>query len=302
MSRMGSACNCNGVASEYAASHASRASDAHMPSATKRASSNPAKSPTSYDKTAAILLGWESGYCDTGVEPEVRFQCTSALNRCILTHSQLASLAKVLREEYNFVVESHLMHTRTAPQKQAFKHLSNFVDAHDDPQTLLIVYYAGHGYQSLTQPGHLALSGKPIYDESAMIAASIEWHEVERTLVATSSDVLVIFDCCRAGLLCRSAQEGLENNDRIFQCLGACESEQRTRSSGKQSFTTAMIWALEELAKEPSFPVTKLVKKIEAHAGFPHDDQRPVLFGGRFAPASANIHLARMPSLVPNGH
>lgn len=137
---------------------------------------------------------------------------------------------------------------------------------------------------------------------SAMIAASIEWHEVERTLVATSSDVLVIFDCCRAGLLCRSAQEGLENNDRIFQCLGACESEQRTRSSGKQSFTTAMIWALEELAKEPSFPVTKLVKKIEAHAGFPHDDQRPVLFGGRFAPASANIHLARMPSLVPNGH
>lgn len=220
----------------------------------------------------------------------------------MLTYSQLASLAKVLQEEYNFVVESHLMHTRTSPQRQAFKHLSNFVDDHDNPQTLLLVYYAGHAYKSLTELGCLALSGKPIYDQDKMIAASIEWHEVERTLVATSSDVLVIFDCCHAGLLCRSAQEGLENKDRIFQCLGACESEQRTRSSGKQSFTTAMIWALKELAKESSSSTTKLVKKIEAHEGFPHNDQRPVLFGGRFAPASANIHLARMPSLMPNGY
>lgn len=214
----------------------------------------------------------------------------------------------MLQEKYNFVVESHLMHTRTAPQRQAFKHLSNFVDTHDNFQTLLVVYYAGHGYQSLTGPGYLALSGKPIYHQDTMVAASIEWHEVERTLVATSSDVLVIFDCCRAGLLCKSAQEGLENNDRIFQCLGACESDQRTRSSGKQSFTTAMIWALEELAEESSFPVTKLVKKIEAHEGFPHDDQRPVLFGGRFAAASENICLSRMrsstlhrePSVVAN--
>lgn len=198
-------------------------------------------------------------------------------------------------------MQSHLMHTRTSPQSQAFKHLSNFVDAHDHPQTLLVVYYAGHGYESLTRPGCLTLSGKPIYDQDAMIAASIEWHEVERTLVATSSDVLVIFDCCCAGLLCRSAQEGLENSNRIFQCLGACESRQQTRSSGERSFTTAMIWALKELAKGSSFPVTKLVKKIEAHARFPHNDQRPVLFGGRFAPASANIHLARMTGLMPNG-
>lgn len=71
MSRMGSACNCNGVAGENAASHASRASDAHMPSATKRAFSKPGNSPTRYDQTAAILLGWERDYCDTGVAPEV---------------------------------------------------------------------------------------------------------------------------------------------------------------------------------------------------------------------------------------
>jgi hypothetical protein len=73
MSRLESACNCDGVARENAASHASRASDAHMPSATKRASSNLANSRTRYEKTAAILLGWEPDCCDTGVAPEVSF-------------------------------------------------------------------------------------------------------------------------------------------------------------------------------------------------------------------------------------
>jgi len=70
---MGSTCNYTGVASEYAASHASRASEVHMPSATKRAFSKPVTLPTRYDKTAAILLGWEPDCCDTGVAPEVSF-------------------------------------------------------------------------------------------------------------------------------------------------------------------------------------------------------------------------------------
>lgn len=191
------------------------------------------------------------------------------------------------------------MDTITPPQAQAFMHLSSFVKHHDASRTLLIVYYAGHGYHSSKGTGYLALSGKPIYYEDARIAASIEWNEVERTLVATSSDVLVIFDCCHAGLLCRSAQDGLVNRTRIFQYLGACESEQRTKSSGSQSFTAAIIWALKELAEESDFPITTLVKKIEARAEFPHHQQRPVLFGGRFAPVSENIRLARMPNTTP---
>jgi len=187
------------------------------------------------------------------------------------------------------------MHTRSPPQNQAFRYLSNFVDAQDDPQTLLIVYYVGHGYGSARGTGHLALSGKPIYDMETKIAVSVEWHEVERTLVSISSDVLVIFDCCQAGLLCRSAQDGLVTEGRVFQYLGACESEQQTKSSGRHSFTSAVIWALKELVDESSFPVTRLVKKIEEHTDFPNDQQRPVLFGGRFDPVSVNICLARMP-------
>ena len=186
------------------------------------------------------------------------------------------------------------MHTTTPPQIQAFKHLSNFVDAHAALRTLLIVYYAGHGYRSARDRDHIALSGKAFIELEDKFANSIEWHEVERTLVSINSDVLVIFDCCQAGLLCSSAREGSVTDGRIFQYLGACESQQQTRSAGEHSFTSAVTWALKELIGETSFPVTKLVKKIESHAGFPHGKQRPVLFSGRFDPASANICLGCM--------
>lgn len=200
----------------------------------------------------------------------------------------------MLHKVYHFDVEKHLLNTKDSPQKQVFKHLSNFVAAYDNPQTLLVVYYAGHGYKSAKGTGHLALSGKPIMDTKAKIAASFEWHEVERTLAETLSDVLVIFDCCNAGLLCKSALASRANDTRTFQYLGACESEQQTRRAGKHSFTSAVIWALEGLAEEASFPITKLVQKIEAHKDFPHDKQRPVLFGGRFNPVSEIICLAPM--------
>lgn len=185
------------------------------------------------------------------------------------------------------------MNTARPPQQQAFQHLANFVAAHDRPRTLLVIYYAGHGYSSARGMGRIALSGKPIYGQEEKLAGSIEWHEVERVLSATSSDVLVIFDCCQAGLLCRSAQEGFLNSNRIFQYLGACESGQATSRAGKLSFTSAIIWALKELSGEASFPITKLVQKIEAHEHFP-PEQKPVLFGGRFDPVSENICLAPM--------
>ena len=214
----------------------------------------------------------------------------------MLSRQKLKALQDVLRDDYNFTVELQLMDTVTPPQTQAFAHLGAFLHTHDTPRTLLIIYYAGHGYQTVRGTGFIGLSGMPIYHEKDMIKASIQWHEVERTLVATSSDVLVVFDCCKAGLLCKSAQGGHVNTTRTFQFIGACESEQMTKRAGAESFTLAMTWALKRLSGETSFPVTRLIQEIESHATFPHDRQRPVLFSGRFHPASENICLSRMPN------
>jgi hypothetical protein len=198
-----------------------------------------------------------------------------------------------MQDKYHFDVQTKLMNCETHPQEQAFQHLANFVSAQRQPHTLLIIYYAGHGYSSALRDGRIALSGTQLVDPTDQLTRSIEWDEVERTLSTTRSDVLVIFDCCQAGLLCRSAQEGLLNPNRSFQYLGACESIQVTERAGPRSFTSAMIWALEKLAMEPGFPVTKLVKTIEQHEHFPKK-QKPVLFGGRFDPVAENIWIAPM--------
>ena len=198
----------------------------------------------------------------------------------------------VFRDQYHFDVRKKLLHTQSDPQSQAFRHLSEFVDDENRPNRLLIVYYAGHGFSRAadTREGRISLSGRYLVNDREIEEESIEWIEVERVLSRTKADVLVIFDCCNAGRLCRQASRG---QDRCFQYLGACEAKHRTRRAGPQSFTHAMIWALGQLAKEPGFPVTKLVQVIQCYEHFPKD-QFPVLFGGRFEPASNNIYIAPM--------
>lgn len=117
---------------------------------------------------------------------------------------------------------------------------------------------------------------------------SIEWTDVERTLAKTRGDVFVIFDCCHAGLLCSPAHRG---PPRGYEILAACEARQRTRTAGPQSFTTAMTWALDQLATKPGFPSSELVSLIRSAPAFPKD-QYPVLYGARFSPCTGYTYLA----------
>lgn len=105
------------------------------------------------------------------------------------------------------------MHLQQYPQMQATKQIDDFVTEEDGVGKLLVVYYAGHGRAG--RNGQLVLSGSlstpqdedededggnTTADEAEN--ASIDWSTIETaTLAKTSADVLVIFDCCAAGLL-----------------------------------------------------------------------------------------------------
>ena len=169
------------------------------------------------------------------------------------------------------------MHMRLHPQIQATQHVANFVCENDSPEGLLIVYYAGHGWAEDESVGRLSLSGRfPVAPNEKDM--SIEWTEVEHTLGKTQSDVLVIFDCCHAGLLCRPATRGRQS----FYYVAACKEDQRTRSAGEKSFTTAMIWALQRLSNRPGFTVTTLISTLMEHDKFPRDEQEAVVYPSRF--------------------
>lgn len=195
----------------------------------------------------------------------------------------------MLQDPYNFSVRFKRMHARTLPQIQAMKHVVDFVYEADQAGRLLVIYYAGHGRAG--DHGQLMLAG------SLAQKASIDWTCVEITLEKTEADVLVIFDCCCAGLLFRQPTtfEG-QHQKRKFLYVAACRAEQRTLSAGPASFTSAMIWALERLAVDESgFTVRRLVRTLMSYEHFPRDTQEAVVFESRFSAVDGDIWLA--PSL-----
>jgi hypothetical protein len=176
------------------------------------------------------------------------------------------------------------------------KHVVEFVYEEDRSGRLLVVHYAGHGRAGSNGQLMLAGSIKP-ESEAASESASIDWTDVETVLRETKADVLVIFDCCCAGLLlCRPPELGGRRGRRKFLYVAACRAKQRTPSAGLQSFTSAMIWALEELAADGSgFTVRRLVRTLMSYEHFPRVTQEAVVFDSRFGTVEGDIWLA--PSL-----
>jgi hypothetical protein len=202
---------------------------------------------------------------------------------------QLQALQKVLQDSYNFSVRSRQINAQALPQIQAMKHVVDFVYEEDQAGRLLVIYYAGHGRAG--NNGQLMLAG------SLTQIASIDWTSVEIMLEQTEADVLVIFDCCCAGILhCRPPPEVRVCPRRKFLYVAACRAEQRTLSAGPESFTSAMIWALEKLAVDESgFSVRRLVRTLMSYEHFPRDAQEAVVFESRFGAVDGDIWLA--PSL-----
>jgi hypothetical protein len=172
------------------------------------------------------------------------------------------------------------------------KHVVEFVYEEDRSGRLLVVYYAGHGRAGSN--GQLLLAGSIAPEsEAAGENASIDWTDVEIMLRKTKADVLVIFDCCCAGLLlCRPPELGGRRARRKFLYVAACRAKQRTPSAGLQSFTSVMIWALGELAAGGSgFTVRRLVRTLMSYEHFPRG-QEAVVFESRFGTVEGDIWLA----------
>lgn len=177
------------------------------------------------------------------------------------------------------------MHVQIHPQVQATRNVSDFVYYEDHPRHLLIVYYAGHGAE---HDGKLLLAGRLTHTEAGP-DVYINWADIEVILGKTEADVLVIFDCCCAGILCRPVFGG--GLRRKFQYIAACKSDELTPAAGPRSFTSAMIRALQNMAGEPGFTTRRLVRKLMQHEHFP-SGQEAIVFGSRFGHVDGDIWLA----------
>jgi hypothetical protein len=96
-------------------------------------------------------------------------------------------------------------------------------------------------------------------------------------IYTANADVLLIFDCCFAGMLCGTIQRR-SFDTKLFEFLGATSSNGVARLPGPESFTSALIFALKELAGEKDgFTTSRLLAKILDAPNFPKQDQTPTL-------------------------
>jgi hypothetical protein len=167
-------------------------------------------------------------------------------------------------------------------------HVAEFVFEKDGPENLLIVTYSGHGFAS--SKGRLLMSGRRPKDYNAR-KMYIDWTDVEETLGKARADILVILDCCYAGVV-RSTLPPIQSTRRKFQYIAACRADQSTMSGGKESFSRAIIEALGSLASKPGFTTSELVRMLTAHHDFPRQEQEALVFDSRFGPADEDIWIS----------
>lgn len=122
----------------------------------------------------------------------------------------------------------------------------------------------------------------------------VVWHRAEELIKdAHKADVLLIFDCCYAGYLGRNIGRAPWSS-RSFEFLGATDAHSLTKVPGPHSFTSALVWALEQLADNtPGFTTSELQQKITEAEYFP-PGQLPVL-NERDKPCLRRLFIAPLP-------
>ena len=144
-----------------------------------------------YKEVEALLLCWDQSCSDMATEMEVE-----GLKAVFET-----------RFGYNTTVEHLNAQSKKRPQAQLNSKVAMYVENHDDPDTLLIIYYAGHG--ALGDDGDLYLQGlasilsngflllscyRALKDNTKSRKDKVNWKIAEKLLETAEADVLEIFD------------------------------------------------------------------------------------------------------------
>ncbi|KAG5801644.1 hypothetical protein H9Q74_001244 [Fusarium xylarioides] len=199
-----------------------------LQSAAKRASPNSAYSR--YSEVQVLLIRWEED------ELEVEWE--------------LNELQRVFHNLYGFTTDRFLIPTQNSHRKLNHKVLS-FVEEHENEDTLLIVYYGGHGIINKARQSTWSCKGDKSY-------ATVEWSAIQTLFEMVKCDVLLLLDCCAGA----SAAPLTERPTNIKETIAACGFETWTPRPGAQSFTHTLIEVLKEWASQLPFSAAMLHSEI----------------------------------------
>ena len=173
-------------------------------------------SPSKYDSVDVLLVTWDAD--DLGVENEV------------------GKLERVFETQYNFRTSRCIL-PNEEPGEYLTRGLLEFRRGKEgNPNQLLILYYAGHAAKDRVE---CTWAANKMED-----SPTLNFHSVQNLLIDGQVDVAIILDCCYATLAARSYGTW----DNWF--LGASAKENRAAGVARDSFTSALIRALEYHAQQ----------------------------------------------------
>lgn len=181
-----------------------------------------------YSAVQVLLLSWEED--DLKVIDEV------------------TTLDIVFTDLYGFGVEQWLIpssdsHDELGDRLRAFK------KQYSKEDTLLIVYYGGHGY--------LNDSRQPVWVcNQTPKASTVKWYAHQVSLEEAASDVLILLDCCHAGACSGEANTGVK------EVIAACGFDTWAPGVGDHSFTKSLIEELKSHSAGLAFSAAYLHSKI----------------------------------------
>ncbi|KAJ4348441.1 uncharacterized protein N0V89_009815 [Didymosphaeria variabile] len=184
--------------------------------------------PDGYAKVAVLLVKWEDELDE------------------LKTRAEAEELDAVFRERFHFVTKTVELNVATKPQQQMRTYMSAFIQKHDGPHNLLIVYYTGHGvYREDHKHLELTASLNSLVRRGFSQEARCNWNKIQEILQEddVESDVLTILDTCYSSNLAKGGKE----ETRTFELLSACAIDSTTAAPGDNSFTRALIDTLKRL-------------------------------------------------------
>ncbi|GKU02343.1 hypothetical protein FLAG1_04516 [Fusarium langsethiae] len=151
---------------------------------------------------------------------------------------------------YGFTTNKFRIPTSNSHRKLNQKVLS-FVEEHENEDTLLIIYYGGHGVINKARQSTWSCKRDKSY-------ATVEWSAIQTLFETAKCDVLLLLDCCAAA----SAAPLTERTTYMIETIAACGFETWTSSPGTQSFTHTLIEVLKEWASQLPFSAAMLHSEI----------------------------------------
>ncbi|KAF2180529.1 hypothetical protein K469DRAFT_714515 [Zopfia rhizophila CBS 207.26] len=200
--------------------------------------------PNGYLKVSVLLFKWEEKLDEYHEKHE----------------QEITRLVALFEEKFHFDCRVVHLSNSKKPQHQLNREVASHIEEYDDPHNLLIFYYTGHGCSVGPQKKlELTATRRPTDNKSGKRPVAC-WNEAERPLLQSAeSDVLTILDCCFAS----NAVKGVSPTGRTYDLLAAAPMNERTGGPGPNSFTNALIRALEDLVELKRFSTLQLQQRIK---------------------------------------